>query len=237
MKQLLIIKTGTTYSSVREKAGDFDDMIIGKVGLDRGDVRICRVYQEEALPRSDEFRAVIITGSHDNVTDRASWMLELMDWVCNKAYGRVAMLGICFGHQLMAMALGGTADFHPRGLEIGTVEVELTAAGRVDPLMAGLPGRFFVHATHAQTVTMPPPGAAVLAYNSHERHHALSFGKKAWGMQFHPEYTADVVRGYIEQARHGLEKRGHNVEIMLDAVQESPWGGMILKRFLKLAAS
>lgn len=237
MQKLLIIKTGTTYPSVREKAGDFDDMIIVKAGLDRDDATICPVYQGEALPRPEEFNSVIITGSHDNVTDRASWMQDLMDWVRERAYGRVAMLGICFGHQLMSIALGGAADFHPRGVEIGTVEVELTAAGSADPLMAGLPGRFYVHATHAQTVIVPPPGASVLAYNTHERHHALSFGKKAWGLQFHPEYTADIVRGYIEQAGDGLEKRGYDVKAMLGSVQESPWGGMILKRFLGLAGA
>ena len=237
LKQLLIVKTGTTYPAVREKAGDFDDMIIDKMGLKREDVAVCSIYQGDALLKPEGFRCVIITGSHDMVTDRSPWMVDLMDWVRDKAYGRIPMLGICFGHQLMAMALGGTADFHPRGVELGTVEVELTAEGRTDPLMAGLPARFYAHATHAQTVSVTPPGTRALAYNSHEQHHALAFGGKAWGVQFHPEYSADVVRGYIEQARHGLESRGYNVDGMLDAVQESPWGGMILKRFLELAAT
>ena len=235
MKKVLIVKTGTTFADVRDKAGDFDDMVISRVGLERDDVSVCPVYLGEALPPPKEFRAAIITGSHDNVTDMAPWALALKDWVGKKAYGNVPLLGICYGHQLMAVALGGSADFHPRGIELGTVEIELTPEGRADPLMLDLPDRFPAHATHAQTVTVLPAGARVLAHNRHERHHALSFGKMAWGLQFHPEYPADVVRMYIGQARHVLEKLGYDTSAMLDGVRESPWGETVLKRFLELS--
>jgi GMP synthase-like glutamine amidotransferase len=73
--------------------------------------------------------------------------------------------------------------------------------------MQGLPVSFAVYATHAQTVTALPAGTSVLACNSFEPHHALAFGKNAWGFQFHPEFTADIVRMYIERSRDSWRKR------------------------------
>src|SRR5690625_6734079 len=78
------------------------------------------------------------------------------------------MLGVCYGHQLMAAAFGGHVDFHPEGRESGTLAVRLTETGRADALLGTLPERFYAHLTHAQSVLEAPSDAQVLAFNDHD---------------------------------------------------------------------
>ncbi len=235
MQKLLIIKAGTTYPDVYKKAGDFDDMIIGKAGLSREDVIVCPVYERQWLPELNGIYAVIITGSHAMVTKRAEWSVYLADWIREVAYNNVPLLGICYAHQLIAQALGGDAGYHPRGPEMGTTLIEITQEGKTDLLMQGLPPIIPVHVTHAQTVTELPQRSRILAYNSFEPHHAIAYGPQTWGLQFHPEFTADIVHMYIEEDKEGLEKKGYDTAAMHNSVVESPYGETILKRFIEFA--
>jgi GMP synthase (glutamine-hydrolysing) len=235
MRKLLIIKAGTTYPAVYKKAGDFDDMIMEKTGFKRKDVVVCPVYERQLLPDLSGIFAVIITGSHAMVTKRAEWSVYLAGWIRDVAFKNVPLLGICYAHQLIAQALGGDAGYHPRGPEMGTVLIEITQEGKTDPLMQGLPLKIPVHVTHAQTVTALPSASMVLAYNQFEPHHAVAFGPRTWGLQFHPEFTSDIVRMYIEEDEKRLEKKGYDTAAMYSSVVESPYGGIILKRFIELA--
>ncbi|NIQ10109.1 MAG: glutamine amidotransferase, partial [Gammaproteobacteria bacterium] len=74
--------------------------------------------------------------------------------------------------------------------EVGTVEVRLRPEAQDDRLFQTLPARFPVHATHSQSVLALPPGAVHLAENDFDPHHAMRIGSCAWGVQFHPEYSA-----------------------------------------------
>jgi GMP synthase (glutamine-hydrolysing) len=235
MKKLLIIKLGTTYPSIRKKLGDFDDMVIAGAGLSRQDVSVYSVYEGQELPGLNGIYAAVITGSHAMVTDRASWSIYVGEWIRDTAFGKVPLLAICYAHQLMAQALGGDAGYHPGGLELGSADIELTREGMADPLLGVLPARFSGHAAHAQTVTALPAGARVLAHNSFEAHHAVAYGPGAWGLQFHPEFTAGVVHMYIDEDKERLSKRGYDIEALHRSVVESPYGGTILKRFVELA--
>lgn len=235
MKKLLIIKVGTTYLAIRNAAGDFDDMIIRKIGISKKDVTVCPVYEKRQLPSLQDFYAVIITGSHDMVTDRAGWSLYLSDWIREVALNKVPVMGICYAHQLMAQSFGGEVGYHPQGLEIGSTFIDLTDEGKTDPLFAELPLRFPVFVGHSQTVTSLPPGARVLAYNSFEPHHAIAFSPRAWGLQFHPEFTVDIMHSYLEQDKEALMQAGYDTEALHSSVADSPYGKIILKRFIELA--
>jgi GMP synthase (glutamine-hydrolysing) len=235
MKKLLIIKAGTTYPAIRSKAGDFDDMVIERAGLPGREVTVCPVYEKQPLPELSGIYATIITGSHEMVTDRADWSVYLANWIKETAYGKIPVLAICYAHQLAAAALGGSAGYHPRGLELGSTLIELTPEGAVDPLMRVLPARFTGHVTHAQTVTALPAGAKVLAHNSFEAHQAIAFGPNVWGLQFHPEFSADIVHLYIDEDKERLEKKGYDTAALHSSVVESPYGGTLLKRFIELA--
>ncbi len=141
------------------------------------------------------------------------------------------MLGVCYGHQLLAQTLGGKIGWSANGEEIGTVMIELTPEGHKDPLLAGLPGTLTVQSSHSQSVLALPPGARLLARNAHEPIQGFAFGSNIWGFQFHPEFDADVSRAYIEEDREKLTQQGRDPEILSRDARDSDHGIVLLRRF------
>ena len=141
---------------------------------------------------------------------------------------------MCYGHQLLAEALGGEAGWHPKGREIGTVSVTLTEAGKQDPLLSGLPNTFLAQVTHAQSALVLPPGATLLASNNYEPHQAYRVGDRAWGVQFHPEFTSDIMRGYIFEAYEKLLAAQIPVKKLLASVGHADANYHLLQRFVDL---
>ena len=76
------------------------------------------------------------------VTEQDDWSIQLARWLKNTSALSIPTLGICYGHQLIAAAWGGTVDYHPGGKEVGTVNIELTEAGKNDVLLGSMPERF-----------------------------------------------------------------------------------------------
>lgn len=234
MRKLLIIKTGTTLASIRQNHGDFEDHIIDSLGIPASDVVVAPVHIDKSLPPLEDVSAVIITGSHAMVTDREAWSRRLAHWLRHVCGASVPVLGLCYGHQLIADAWGGVVDYHPRGREVGTVEIELSEAGRRDPLLGCLPEKFPGHAFHAQTVRELPPGARRLAKNAFEPHHAFVIHDNIWGVQFHPEFNAPIMLAYIEEESRSLSSEGFDVDKLKNSLLDNPYGQRLLRRFISL---
>jgi GMP synthase (glutamine-hydrolysing) len=235
MKKLLIVKAGKTYASIRKTLGDFEDWIIHQIEIPESGVLVYPAYEQSGPPEIGEISAVIITGSHAMVTGKSRWINRLSAWLKQAVSGKVPLLGICFGHQLIAQAFGGTVDYHNKGSELGTTTIKLTEEGRNDLLFRVLPSSFPVHVAHAQTVVKLPPGARLLAGNAFEPHHAFSIGNNIWGLQFHPEFNAEILRKYIQHDKKQLEKDGYDTEKILGSISDNPYGKIILKRFLEIS--
>ena len=235
MKPLLIIKTGSTFPAFQANWGDFDDFILTQLP-DVGDALIAPVAEKLWLPDYTAVSGVIITGSHAMVTDREPWSEFTADWLRGIPADTIPVLGICYGHQLLAHAWGGLVGYHPQGKEIGTVEIELTDAGRLDRLLGILPPRFPGHVTHAQTILHLPSQAKLLAHNEFEPHHAFVVNGNQWGVQFHPEFTAAIELCYIQEQRHDLERAGRDCATIEASVREHPFGRELLQRFYALTA-
>jgi len=186
------------------------------------------------LPDVAGFDGVVMTGSPAMVTDREPWSEQLAAWLATQAHGQVPVLGVCYGHQLLAHALGGAVDWHPQGREIGTTAIHLTDAGNNDPLLGTLPSRFLAQVTHAQRVSRLPDEAVLLAQNPFESHHAFRIGEATWGLQFHPEFSADVMRAYLDVAADALRKEKRDPEALSAEVQQAHADGMLLRRFVEL---
>jgi GMP synthase-like glutamine amidotransferase len=101
-------------------------------------------------------------------------------------------LGVCLGHQLLGAALGGRVAKAPRA-EVGILDVELTAAGRQDPLFEGIADRFKALQWHGAEVAEAPPGATVLAHSPLCAVQAMRVGRHAYGMQYHCEILPQTV--------------------------------------------
>lgn len=236
MKPLLILKAGGTYPDIATRFGDFDDWIVSR--LDRSDTAIETVspFAGEALPKASYFGGIVITGSHDMVTDRLPWSEKTADWVRQAVENAVPVLGICYGHQLLASSLGGMVGDNPGGKEFGTVSIRLNAKGRQDPLFQGLSGTFAAQACHSQSVLRLPAGATPLASSAMDANHAFAMGKRAWGVQFHPEFNQEMLRLYIRRSADDLKAQGSDVERLLAGIRETPESESLLRRFQRLCA-
>ncbi len=166
------------------------------------------------------------------VSDAEPWSEALKPWLKAALESDIPMLGVCYGHQLMAAAFGGVSDYHPGGRESGTHAVELTQAGRQDPLFGQLPERFVAHLSHAQTVVQAPEGATILACNGHDAHQALCYGPRQWSVQFHPEFTPAVMRAYIARQRAALRDQHESPDALAADVAPAPEAASLLQRFL-----
>lgn len=235
MKPLMIIKIGSTFPQIAAKFGDFDDWTRRGLGLKPGDTRVVDAEAGDPLPPPDHCAGVVVLGSHAMVTDGLPWSLRLERWIPTVVAHGVPVLGICYGHQLLASALGGRVDYHAGGIEIGTVTVHRKPAGDGDALFRGLPERFLAHAAHSQTVIALPDGAVHLAGNAFEPHHGFRIGERAWGVQFHPEYDAAIMAAYVTAMADPMKSAGRDADAIRPAVRETPHAARILRRFGKLA--
>jgi len=231
MQKLCIIKAGSTFSSTLERLGDFEEWIINALGAIPLSVEVIDAREGGALPSPDACGGVIVTGSHAMVTDNLAWSLGMESWIPLLVEAAVPFLGICYGHQLLGRAMGGEVGYHPLGREIGTVAIMLAAEAVHDPLFNALPDRFAAHATHAQSVLTLPPGAVTLASSLHDPVHAFRVGSAAWGVQFHPEYSAAVMQAYISAQGESLRQSGRSVGNLLKDAVDTPHARKVLTNF------
>lgn len=233
---LLVLKMGSTLPALKSRRGDFEEWIIAGMGLPRHEVRVIDVPAGEALPEADRHSGVVVTGSHSMVTERKDWSERTAGWLRESVLAGVPVLGICYGHQLLAHALGGEVADNPEGREFGTVEVDMEQDAREDELLGCLPRRVRVHVGHTQSVLRLPLGAVRLASNPRDQNQAARFGRAAWGVQFHPEFDSEIVREYITAFEGVLREEGQDVRSLRSGAGETPHGGTILRRFARLTS-
>ena len=216
--------------SARGWLGDFHDWIAAGLGP-QVPWRHVDAPTGGALPRASELAGVVLTGSHAMVTERAPWSRALESWLRQMVQAEVPVLGICYGHQLLAQALGGVVDYHPQGMEIGSHPVALTEQARRDPLFSDGPMHFDAHLVHAQSVRRLPAGAVLLAHSRHEPHQAFRIGDRAWGVQFHPEFSAAAMEGSL---RIVCAEPGPGRPLVAAPARPTPAASAVLTRFGRL---
>jgi GMP synthase (glutamine-hydrolysing) len=232
MKKIVILKTGATFVDVAERRGDFEAWIQRGLACPDRPCQVIHVAEGEALPEPETCAAVIVTGSSAMVSHREAWSEASAAWLVRAVAADRFILGICYGHQLLAHGLGGRVGPNPRGREIGTIRVRHSA--RDDALFGRLPGELIVQATHLESVLELPPGAVHLARNDADPNHAFRVGDRVWGVQFHPEFDADIMRSYIGERRELIADEGGNPEALLAGCRDSPHGRALLARFGEL---
>ena len=225
-----MLVTGSPVPGVEARRGSFAALIRGALGdAWSGPVSVHDAQQGE-LPDPSEIGALVITGSPASVTSRAPWILEAERAVAGIVRAGVPTLGICFGHQLLGQALGGLVEANPRGREMGSVPLRLLEA---DPLLGAALAPFVANMSHRDSVTRLPPGARVLAETELEPYAVVRFGPRTWGVQFHPEFDGEVMRGYIDARRDALSADGIDPETL--QALDAPEAARVLGTFARLA--
>jgi GMP synthase (glutamine-hydrolysing) len=144
------------------------------------------------------------------------------------------MFGICFGHQLMAHALGGRVDYLSGGREIGTLPIRFLADAPLDALTEGMPASFRAHTTHEQSVVEIPRDATVLARSDRDPNHLIRYGKQASSAHFHPEFNAEVMRAYIRRKHADMQREGSDPRRIFREVAATPVARGLFRRFVQL---
>ena len=165
---------------------------------------------ERHLPDSFDFDAAVISGSRSSVYWDEDWISPLKSWVDDAIETGMPMLGICYGHQLLADVLGG--DVRDMGeYEIGYRVVEHTGES---VLFEGIDREFTAFTTHSDEVAELPPGATSIAENEYSNH---GFRKgDVFGLQFHPEYDTDTA----EEVTQGKDLAEERLQKVLDGINE-----------------
>ena len=230
----LILETGRPVASMRRHGG-FPHWIRVAAGLERDAAVVTNVERGDPLPPRQGFAGVIVTGSGAMVTDRHEWSERSAQWLGDAAHEGLPLFGICYGHQLIAHALGGEVGYNPSGREMGTIDLELHSHAAGDPLFAGLPARFPAQATHLQSVLRAPEGATVLAKSEQDAVHAYRWREHVWGVQFHPEFSGTHMRGYVRARHDALAKEGRCAKQVSRGISAAPHARKVLRRFVRHA--
>jgi GMP synthase (glutamine-hydrolysing) len=241
MQSILLVKCGDAANHIRLKVGDYDSWFAWALAGVRVNVNVVRPYLRESLPSAKPYDAVLVTGSSSSVREQLPWMKQTTTWLRDTAEAGKPILGVCFGHQLLGEAYGSKVVLNPNGRETGSIDLELTAEGRADPLFAGAPPQLTVQATHEDIVDRAPAGTRVLAGNGNTALQAVAFAKKVRGVQFHPELSAEGMRALIESRIEKLEAeavargvpKGHQVPRLLAGIRPTPFGPQLLRNFLE----
>lgn len=224
--RLLIVQAGST-----QLHGDYPRWFERALGFE---MRVVRAHAGERLgPALDRLRpqGIIVSGSPLSVIEEATWMEQLGDDLLRVGSHGTPVLGVCFGHQLLARAAGGAVVVNPRGREIGTVAVQLTEAGRKDPLFAWAHANVIeVQATHVDAVDPVPAGATVLASNENTAAQAFRLSETVAAVQFHPELWAEALRDLISSRREKLAAEGLDADAIAAKVREVD-AGKVLQAF------
>jgi GMP synthase (glutamine-hydrolysing) len=165
------------------------------------------------------------------VTDAIPWIAAVEHWISACIKQSIPLLGICFGHQLIIQAAGGRIDYHPQGLEIGTVTIHTLRHAAEDRLLNGIPKVFTAHVSHSQTAVALPGDAVRLAENSFEKSHIVRIGSTAWGLQFHPEFSTEVMCSYIEHHAAQIRSNAGSPEQHIKTIAETPFPLKIMRNF------
>ena len=194
-----ILETGVPPTDLAGRFGRYDAMVRRMLRRDFR-YRTYAVAAGERPARPEDHDAYVVTGSSAGVYDDLPWIRPLEDFI-RAAHGRVALVGLCFGHQVMAEALGGRVEKSRSGWGLGLHDYDVTAP---QPWMDGA-RRISVAASHQDQVVAAPPGAIVLCASTFTPYAGLGYaGGQAISFQFHPEFERGMAEALVELRRDRL---------------------------------
>lgn len=142
------------------------------------------------------FDGVMISGSPASVHDRDPWIRQLLDLIREVFAHQIPMFGACFGHQAIALALGGQVGPNPDGWVFGLTKVDVV--GPAD-WMGGVPQTLKQYGAHIEQVTALPKGAAVVTSNTRCPIAGFRIGDVVYTTQNHPEMTPDFISALVAE--------------------------------------
>jgi len=223
--KLAILETGRPPGALATEFGDypamFGEMLGGEFEVESLDV------QAGQLPANRGHHAYLITGSPAGVYDPLPWIEPLQQFIRDADGAR--MVGVCFGHQVMAEALGGHVEKSDKGWGAGLHRYSIL---RSEPWI-DTAGTIAIPASHQDQVIVQPPNTEVVAASEFTPFAALAWtGRPAISFQFHPEFSPAFAKALIEQ-RYDIVPDPDAAIASLDAPNDNARVAGWIKRFLR----
>jgi len=223
--KLAILETGRPPGDLATHFGDYPAMVRAMLG-EGFDIETFDAASGKLPPSPADHAAYLITGSPAGVYDPLPWIAPLCDFVRAATHSKI--VGICFGHQLMAQALGGRVEKSVKGWGTG---LQHYAIDKVEPWMESVPS-IAVPASHQDQIVIQPPHTELIASSPFTPFAALAWtDRPAISFQFHPEFTPAYAKALIALRRASLPNSDAALA-SLDAPNDSARVADWIRRFL-----
>jgi GMP synthase (glutamine-hydrolysing) len=221
-----ILQAGRSPDQLQEKYGDYNNFFerfLGGRGIEFVNYPVLDGVFPDSVHDADGW---LITGSRFGVYEGHDWIPPLEDFIRECHEKGVPMVGICFGHQAIAQALGGKVEKYSGGWSVGRERYD----------MDGFDDDVYLHAWHQDQVLEKPAEAEVAGSSPFCRYAALVYGDWAWTVQPHPEFNSDFVADLIVARGNVLPAEiAHSGNESLGAETSSPAVAEHIEKFFKKA--
>lgn len=210
--RVVILQTGSVAEGLQPEHGDYPEMFLQlfeQAGLPRGQVSVIDATSE-ALPTEALADAYVITGSRHGVYEPLPWIQPLADFVALALGSGRRVLGVCFGHQLLAHYFGGAVAPFSGGWRVGVQHNQALPAAGVDATdesdwLESMPAQLSMISSHQDQVFELPAGAQLLATHPGCAHAVFlqrhDGGGIALGLQGHPEFSRAYITALMQERR------------------------------------
>jgi GMP synthase-like glutamine amidotransferase len=222
-----ILETGRPSAELEARYGRYDAMLMRLLG-NGYHATTFQVPAGELPDVPEDHDAYLVTGSAAGVYDGLPWIPELTSFL-QEAKGKAKLVGICFGHQIMAEAFGGRVEKSERGWGIGLHHYEVRGAARwMDPVDG-----FSIPVSHQDQIVAQPPQSRIIAASPFTPFGVLAYDDQpAISFQCHPEFEPDFAKGLIEERRERVPDPDKAIA-SLDKPDDRPLVGSWIRRFLE----
>ncbi len=226
--RIAALETGYPPQHLVAEHGTYPDMLARFLGPEF-EVEVFDV-QKSPPPAPDAYPAFAVMGSPSGVYDGDPWIARLLEWI-GQARGRTRLLGVCFGHQAIAQALGGEVRKAPAGWGLGLHRYDVVSR---EPWMEPAPDQIAIPVSHQDQVVTAPPSARVVARSAFTPHAVLAYGDDALSFQCHPEFTTAYAQALAERRRGQIPDRVvESAKASLEAPSDNPVTADWVRRFLR----
>jgi GMP synthase-like glutamine amidotransferase len=226
-----ILETGRPSAALEARFGRYDAMLSNLLG-DRYRTRTYPVTASDYPQRPEDHDAYLITGSAAGVYDDLAWIPDLKTFL-RETKGKAKLVGICFGHQIMAEAFGGRVEKSDKGWGVG---LHRYAVREKAPWMDDVSG-FSIPVSHQDQIVEAPPHSRVVAASLFTSFGVMAYDDQpAISFQCHPEFESDFARALIEERRERLPDPDKAIA-SLDEQDDRPAVGAWIRRFLEGSAA
>ncbi|MGC1505607.1 MAG: type 1 glutamine amidotransferase [Sulfitobacter sp.] len=189
-----ILRTGEALPQIKRDHGEMDELFVKLLADDAFTFEKFAVLDDVFPASVTDCDAWLITGSAFSAYEPLPWIARLEDFIRAAHKAEVPMVGICFGHQIMAQALGGTVEKHHDGWALGPHDYVFE--GSAEPVT--------INAWHQDQVTRLPENARTVGRSSFCENAAIAYGKTGYSVQAHPEFDNSFIADLIDLRRNSV---------------------------------